>query len=143
VRAGVVQESACPPPASQPPATAAEARHREIAEALGADNLVVAGRFVEQHQRHAIHGERLTDARHQPLAKAIEIEIAVQIAGKSHEGAAVVVLVPIERPVKRIFESRFHGAEEQHTTIVASMAITMLWRSAESNTVPASRSSVA
>jgi hypothetical protein len=48
-----------------------------------------------EEQRHAIDDERLHHAVHEPLAEAEEVEIAVQIAGESDEGAAVVVAIAV------------------------------------------------
>ena len=93
---------------------AAETGHREVAESLRPNHFVVARPFVDEQQRHAIDDERLANARDEPLAETIEIEVAVQIAREADERAAVVVLVAIERAVERILDGALHRAEQQH-----------------------------
>ena len=73
---------------------------------FGADDRVVAGRLVDEQECHAIDDERLADARDEPFAEAVEIEVAVQVARKSDERPSIVVLVTIEGPVERRSEWR-------------------------------------
>src|SRR5438132_48633 len=45
-----------------------------------ADRAEIARTLVGQHQRHAIHDQRLDDAGDQPLTEADDVEVAVEIA---------------------------------------------------------------
>ena len=74
----------------------------------------VAGCLVDEHQRHAIDDKRLANARDEPLAQAIEIEVAVQIAREADERAPIVVPVAIERAIERVLNRALHRADQQH-----------------------------
>ena len=71
---------------------APQAGHREVAKSLDSNHLVVARPLIDEKQRHAVDDERLANARHEPFAETIEIEVAVRVAREAHEGAAVVYL---------------------------------------------------
>ena len=90
----------------------AQARRRDR-EAGGADRLEVGRVLIAEQQDHAVHQERLGDPRDEPLAQAIEIEVAVQIAREADERAAIVVAIAIERPIERRLDGVLHRAREQ------------------------------
>ena len=58
--------------------------------------------------------DRFTDARNQPIGQAIEVEVAVELARKRDQRAAIVVAVAIERAVDRVLHPSFTGLRQQN-----------------------------
>ena len=96
-------------PAQQDRRLAAEADVRD-----GGEVPVQARGHRREQQRHAIDEQRLHDPVHQPLAQAEEIEIAVQVAGESDEGAAVVVAIAVIDAIEPCLNGVLQRPAEQH-----------------------------
>ena len=71
------------------------------------------GRRREQ-QRHPIDDERLGHAPHEPFTESQKIEIAVEIAGESDEGTAIVVPIAVVHAIERGLNRVLQGAREQN-----------------------------
>ena len=78
------------------------------------DEVPGVGREGREHERHPIHDQRFGDAVHQPLAQALEVEIAVQIAGEADQGAPVVVAVAVVDPIEPGLDRVLDRARQQH-----------------------------
>ena len=72
------------------------------------------GRHRREHQRHAIDHQRFGDAMHEPLAQALQIEVAVQIAREADQRAAVVIAVAVVDLVEAGLDRVLHRARQQH-----------------------------
>ena len=70
-------------------------------------------RFADHHQRHPIDHERLVNPRDEPIAKPIEIEVAVQVASERDQRSTIVVPITIERPIDRRLHRLFDGPGQQ------------------------------
>ena len=91
---------------------AREVRHR-LKEPVVADRREVTAPFVRQHQRQAVYDQRFDDARHQPLAEADHVEVAVEVARESNQRAAVVVAVAIEHAIERVLHRLANRLRQQ------------------------------
>src|SRR6478672_13457537 len=74
----------------------------------------VAEAVVSQHQRHAIHDECFDDASHQSLAETNDVEVGVQIAGKSHQRTAIVVPIAIKNAIERVLHGLAYWLRQKH-----------------------------
>jgi hypothetical protein len=85
-----------------------------VAETGGAHRSEVRGRFILQHQRHAIDEQRLHHARHEPLGQPVQIEVAVQVAREADQCPAVVVAIAVEGAIERGLYEFLDGRRKQH-----------------------------
>ena len=95
----------------------ADADHRPAV--AGALHAVAAERArdrppVRQQQRHLAQPERGADALEQPLRRALQVEVGVQVLGQAHERLAPAVALLVEEPVERLLDPRLDGRERQH-----------------------------
>ena len=81
--------------------------------AAGAERREVAAR-AGQEEGHLAQAERGADPLEQPLARALEVEVGVQVLGEPHERLARAVALLVEEPVERLLDPRLDRREEQH-----------------------------
>ncbi len=81
--------------------------------AVAAEGHEVAG-VVGQQERHLAQPQRAADALEQPLRRALEVEVGVQVLGEPQQRLAPAVALLVEEPVERLLDARLHGGEGQH-----------------------------
>ena len=94
--------------------TLGQRRWVAAAESRGPHRSEVRRHFVFEQERHPIDQQRFHDARHQPLGEPVQVEVAVEIARKPQQRAAVVVSIAIERAVEHVLHERLDRRRQEH-----------------------------